>query len=211
MWRIGLFVLGVVASLLALAPAALAEKRAALVIGNAKYAHETQRKNPANDAREVAAALKRINFDDVDVVLDADLIALQSALGRFARKADAADLVLIYYSGHGIEVDGRNYLIPVSARLVDAGDVDFEAVPLDLAIAAADRAGKVKILVLDACRNNPFRARIVLRQGKRSVGRGFAPVAAAHGMLVAYSARPRPARKPTTGRRMGPARSRPRS
>src|SRR5262245_4926115 len=188
-----------------------AERRVALVIGNAKYAHEEQLKNPGNDAREVAAALKRIAFDDVDVVLDADLIQMQSALARFARKADAADLALIYYSGHGIEVDGRNYLIPTSARLADAGDVDFETVPLDLAIAAADRAGKVKILVLDACRNNPFRARIVLKQGKRSVGRGFAPVAAAHGMLVAYSARPRPARKPTTGRRMGPARSRPRS
>ena len=176
-------------ALLAAAPAAHAEKRVALVIGNAKYAHEEQLMNPGNDAREVATALKRIKFDDISVVLDADLIQMQSALARFARKTDSADLALIYYSGHGIEVDGRNYLIPTSAKLLDSGDVDFETVPLDQALLAADRAGKVKIVVLDACRNNPFRARMVRRQGKRSVGRGFAPVAAANGMLVGYSAR----------------------
>jgi hypothetical protein len=174
------------------APAVHADKRVALVIGNAKYVHEVELDNPGNDARAVAGALKRIRFDEVDVVLDADLNAMQSALARFARKADAADLSLIYYSGHGIEVDGTNYLIPVSAKLIDAGDADFETVPLDQALKAADRAGKVKIVVLDACRNNPFRARMLRagRQGKRSVGRGLAaPAAAANGMLVAYAAR----------------------
>jgi uncharacterized caspase-like protein len=172
------------------APAAVAAKRVALVIGNAKYVHEERLANPGNDAREVAAALQRIGFDEVEVVLDADLIAMQSALARFARSTGASDLALIYYSGHGIEVDGRNYLIPTSAKLADAGDVDFEAVPLELAIAAADRAGRVKILVLDACRSNPFRTRMVRRQGKRSVGRGLAPPKdVAHGMLVAYAAR----------------------
>jgi uncharacterized caspase-like protein len=124
-------------------------------------------------------------------VFDADLIAMQSALARFARKADAADLALIYFSGHGIEIDDRNYLIPVSARLVDASDADFETVPLDQALLAADRAGKVKIVVLDACRSNPFRARMVRsqKQGRRSVGRGLAAVAEANGMRVAYAAR----------------------
>jgi uncharacterized caspase-like protein len=92
------------------APVAHADKRVALVVGNAKYVHEGELDNPGNDARAVAAALRRIRFDEVDVVLDADLNAMQSALARFARKADAADLALIYYSGHGIEVDGTNYL-----------------------------------------------------------------------------------------------------
>ena len=173
----------------AAAPAASGEKRVALLIGNAKYAHEAQLANPGNDAREVAAALKRIKFDDIEVVLDADLNQMQSALARFARRANSADLALIYYSGHGIEVDGRNYLIPTSAKLLDSGDVDFETVSLDQALLAAGRAAKVKIVVLDACRDNPFRARVVRRQGKRSVGRGLAPVVAANGMLVAYSAR----------------------
>jgi formylglycine-generating enzyme required for sulfatase activity/uncharacterized caspase-like protein len=179
-------------ALLVATPAVHADKRVALVIGNAKYVHEGELDNPGNDARAVAAALNRIKFDEVEVVLDADLNAMQSALARFARKADAADLALIYYSGHGIEVDGTNYLIPISAKLIDAGDADFETVPLDQALKAADRAGKVKIVVLDACRNNPFRARMLrsARQGKRSVGRGLAaPAAAANGMLVAYAAR----------------------
>ena len=179
------------AILMGLAAAAQAERRVALVIGNAKYAHEGHLGNPGNDAREVGAALKRIRFDDVEVVHDADLIAMQSALAAFARKARTADLALIYYSGHGIEIDGRNYLIPVSARLVDADDADFETVPLDTVLLAADGAGKVKMVVLDACRNNPFRARMVRAQkrGKRSVGRGLAAVSAANGMLVAYAAR----------------------
>lgn len=115
-------------------------KRVALVIGNSKYLHESRLENPANDAAGVAQALKAINFDDVEVVLDADLIALQSALARFARRADGAEVALVYYSGHGIEVDGRNYLIPTSAKLTDAADVDFETVPMDLVVSAADRA-----------------------------------------------------------------------
>jgi len=176
---------------LAGAPAAHADRRVALVIGNAQYAHEGRLDNPGNDARAVGAALKRIGFDDVGVVLDTDLIAMQRALADFARKADGADLALIYYSGHGIEVDGKNYLIPVSAKLTDAGDADFETVPLEQALLAADRARKVKIVVLDACRDNPFRVRMVrtAKQGTRSVGRGLAAPAAANGMLVAYAAR----------------------
>ena len=169
---------------------ALAQKRVALVIGNGKYAHEGQLANPGNDARAVAAALKRIKFDDVQVVLDGDLKTMQSALAAFARSADAADLALVYYSGHGIEVDGQNYLMPTNSRLDDAADVDFETVSLELVLKAADRAGKVKMIVLDACRNNPFAARMLLRQSKRAVGRGLAaPPSAATGMLVAYAAR----------------------
>jgi formylglycine-generating enzyme required for sulfatase activity len=168
---------------------AVAQKRVALVIGNSKYQHEPALANPSNDAREVAAALRAIRFDDVEVLLDADLIAMQSALSRLARKADDADLALIYYSGHGIEVDGRNYLIPTSAKLADAADVDFETVPMELVMSAADRAAKAKLVVLDACRNNPFASRMIQRAGRRTVGRGLAPVATATGTLVAYAAR----------------------
>ena len=131
--------------------------------------------NATNDARAVSAAFKKLGFEDVQIALDGDLKSMQSALATFARKADGAELALVYYSGHGIEVDGRNYLLPVDAKLADAADVDFEAVPLDLAVAAADRAKSVKIIVLDACRNNPFRARMVRRQSRRSIGQGLAP------------------------------------
>jgi uncharacterized caspase-like protein len=170
-----------------LACAAMAQKRVALVIGNGKYHHEGQLTNPPNDAREVTAALRRIKFADVQTVLDGDLIAIQTALAAFARRADTADLALIYYSGHGVEVDGKNYLLPTNTRLAEAGDIDFEAVPFDLVLTAADRAGKVKVIVLDACRNNPFQARMMA--GRRAVGRGLAAPNVANGMLVAYAAR----------------------
>lgn len=170
--------------------ASQAMKRVALVIGNANYAHEGRLANPANDARAVAATLKRIGFDNVQVVLDGDLKALQAGLAAFARIADTADMALVYYSGHGIEVNGQNYLLPVDARLGDAADVDFEAISLDLVVRATDRVAKVKLIVLDACRNNPFTSRMLQRQGRRSVGRGLAaPAAAGTGMLVAYAAR----------------------
>jgi uncharacterized caspase-like protein len=169
---------------------ALAEKRVALVIGNAAYVNETRLANPEKDARDVAAALKTLGFDDVAVHVNADLKTMSSALAQFARKADAADLALVYYSGHGIEVDGRNFLLPIDARLGDAADVDFEAISMELTVSAADRARGVKIIVLDACRINPFRARLVQRQGaRRSIGRGLVPVAPATGMLVAFSAK----------------------
>ena len=170
-------------------PAVAADRRVALVIGNSKYVEAGNLPNATNDARAVSAAFKKLGFEDVQMALDGDLKSMQSALATFARKADGADLALVYYSGHGIEVDGRNYLLPVDAKLVDAADVDFEAVPLDLAVAAADRAKSTKIIVLDACRNNPFRARMVRRQSRRSIGQGLAPVAPATGTLIAYAAK----------------------
>jgi uncharacterized protein len=173
---------------IAMSTPAVAQRRVALVVGNGKYINEAPLANPGNDARDVTAALKRIGFE-VRTLLDGDLIAMQSALADFARLADGADLALLYYSGHGIEVDGRNYLIPTSAKLADAGDVEFETVPLELALSAVDRANEVKLVVLDACRNNPFQARMLRRQGKRSIGRGFAAVAPANGTMVAFAAK----------------------
>jgi tripartite-type tricarboxylate transporter receptor subunit TctC/uncharacterized caspase-like protein len=180
--------------LLALAAAlvdarAAEEKRVALVIGNGNYAHEGRLSNPANDARAVSEALRKVGFDRVDTVVDGDLKAMNSGLAAFARAAENASLALVYYSGHGMEVEGQNYLLPVDAKLADAADVDFEAVSLNLVVRAAERATNVRMVVLDACRNNPFVSRMIVRQGKRSLGRGLAPVAPAAGMLVAYAAR----------------------
>ncbi len=165
------------------------EKRVALVIGNGNYAHEGRLGNPANDARAVSEALRKVGFDRVDTVVDGDLKAMNSGLAAFARAAENASLALVYYSGHGMEVEGQNYLLPVDAKLADAADVDFEAVSLNLVVRAAERATNVRMVVLDACRNNPFVSRMIVRQGKRALGRGLAPVAPAAGMLVAYAAR----------------------
>ena len=166
-----------------------AARRVALVIGNGAYQHSSALSNPANDAKSVAAALRRIAFDDVEVVLDADLTAMHQALTRFARLADRADLALVYYSGHGLEVDGRNYLVPTSAQLSDLGDAQFEAVSLDLALEATNRASKVKLVILDACRDNPFVARSSRGRGSRSISQGLGAVTTGNGMLVAYAAK----------------------
>jgi uncharacterized protein len=184
------YVFGLLALVVLLTHPAAAERRVALVMGNSKYVNEAPLSNPGNDAGEMAAALKRIRFDEVRTPVDGDQMAMQSALGQFAKLADGADLAIVYHSGHGIEVDGKNYLIPTSAKLADASDVEFETVPIELAIAAADRASQVKLIILDACRSNPFQARMMRQSNKRSVGRGFAPIASVgKGMLIAYAAR----------------------
>ncbi|MEZ5844582.1 MAG: caspase family protein [Hyphomicrobiaceae bacterium] len=187
--RIALVLVVLFGGICVLAPKdALAERRVALVIGNSNYAHESRLVSPAQDARDMAASLKRFGFDEVQVHTDLDHRSINAALLAFGRLADSADLALVYYSGHGIEVDGQNYLIPVDARLDRAADVDFEAVNLNRVIAAADRADKVKVIILDACRNNPFRSRMLRQQGKKSVGKGLAPVQVSSGTLVAYAA-----------------------
>lgn len=164
-------------------------KRVALVIGNGHYKNEAPLANPVNDARNVEALLRQLRFDDVEALVDGDLTAMHQALARFARKADGAEMALLYYSGHGIEVDGRNYLLPTSATLADAADAQFEAVSLDLALEAANRATNVKLVVLDACRNNPFQSRMVRSGRSRSVAQGLGAVTAGNGMLVAYAAK----------------------
>lgn len=185
-----LFVGVLLCLVVALADARAADdKRVALVIGNGNYAHEGRLSNPANDARAVSDALRKVGFDAVETVLDGDLKAMNAALAAFARAAQNASLALVYYSGHGIEVEGQNYLLPVDAKLADAADVDFETVSLNLVVRAAERATNARMVVLDACRNNPFVSRMAGRQSKRSLGRGLAPVAPAAGMLVAYAAR----------------------
>jgi Caspase domain len=166
-----------------------AEGRVALVIGNSDYAHGGRLANPANDAAAVARSLRRVGFDVV-ARNDLNKVQLEDALKSFSRNAAGADVALIYYAGHGIEHGGANYLIPVDATLAADTDIDFEAVPLDLVMRSVGGAAKLKIVILDACRDNPYRNRMRRAAGTRSIGQGLAkpPDPEEGDMLVAYAA-----------------------
>lgn len=167
---------------------ALAEKRVALVIGNGAYQNAPLLLNPRNDAEDVAAALKRSGFETISGT-DLDKTAMENAAIRFAREARDADVALFYYSGHAIQFAGVNYLAPVEVKLADEADLR-RMLRLDGIVADVEQARKLRIVVLDACRDNPLADEL-----KRSVGtsralplqRGLAKMDAPRGMIVAYS------------------------
>lgn len=167
-----------------------AEKRVALIIGNSAYAKVEKLKNPANDAKRLAKALGSIGFDKVTLKLDQSYGALRRTLGQFSREAAGADIALIYFAGHGLEVGGVNYVIPTDATLAHVDDVEFEAVELSKLMSSLNRAGKLKLVILDACRNNPFKVKMASAGSTRSVGRGLARVSpTGSDTLVAYAAK----------------------
>ena len=155
----------------AAAPSAVsAAGRVALVVGNSDYAAIGALPNPGNDAADVAAALGRLGFD-VTPVLDADRVAMNEALRTFTRESVGADVALVFYAGHGLEMDGVNYLVPVDARLERDTDVRFEAVELDDVLAATAGA-ELRVVILDACRNNPLARSMQRTSTTRNVSRG---------------------------------------
>jgi uncharacterized caspase-like protein/uncharacterized protein YraI len=168
---------------------AVAETRVALVIGNSAYRNATALPNPVNDARAVAAKLTSIGFE-VALYEDLDGQAFRVALGDFSEKALNADLALVFYAGHGIEMNGQNYLIPVDAKMKSEATAQFEAVPLEQVLSAAREAGKLGLVMLDACRNNPFATTMTRKTGTRSVSRGLAPISVEGetGMLISFAA-----------------------
>jgi formylglycine-generating enzyme required for sulfatase activity len=131
------------------------DKRVALVIGISKYQYAPSLQNPANDARRVAEALRHLNFQ-VDEVYDADYHTLMQALRNFDVHVQDADAALIFYAGHGVQVDHDNFLLPADAKLEREHDLVYEALSLDLFLGEVSQAKKVGILLLDACRDNPF-------------------------------------------------------
>jgi len=156
------------------------------VIGNSEYAHAAPLANPVNDATDVGTALDRLGFD-VTRLTDTDEAALEDGLRDFGRAAAGAEVAVVFYAGHGIEVDGRNHLVPVDARLGVVDDVDYETVPLRLVERAVSRVSGFSLVILDACRDNPF-ALAGSGQG-RSVGRGLARVEPPGDTMIAYAAR----------------------
>ncbi len=173
--------------LAAIAGVAAAEIRVALVIGNARYAAAPPLANPGNDAGDIAAALEETGFE-VARVGDAGFDGMRRALAAFGDRAARADVAVIYFAGHGIELDRRNYLLPIDAELANPLDVAFEAVPLDLARRAAEPARRLSLVIIDACRTNPFLAQ--MEASGRSLSRGLARVApVGQDALVAFAAR----------------------
>src|SRR5882672_1498904 len=196
-WRmskpISSWVAALCCALLALlsASAAWAERRVALVIGNSQYKNSNLVLfNPKNDAEDVAASLRSLGFE-VIVRIDADRRDFDLAMTQFARVATYADTALFYYAGHALQHQGQNYLMPTDAELQDEISLRYEMVSLDDVRAGLERAGGVKIMILDACRNNPMLDRLKRRMTgmTRDVTavRGLARIAGAQGEVVAYA------------------------
>ena len=156
-WRVALACMALVlqAATALAADAAPEEKRVALVIGIGKYQFAPQLPNPDNDARRMAEALRRVKFE-VEELYDPDYRTLSRSLRAFGLKAQKADAALVFYAGHGVQVDHDNYIIPADAKLEREHDLLYEALSLDLFLGEISQAKKVGILLLDACRNNPF-------------------------------------------------------
>lgn len=178
------------AALLLVSEPALAEKRVALVLGNSAYQNVAPLPNPANDGARMAATLKDAGFDVVDSRHDLAAAETRRALRDFADRARDADIAVVYYAGHGIEVDGANYLIPVDARLERDTDIYDEAFSLDRILIAIEPAKKLRLVILDACRDNPFSKKMKRTVATRAVGQGLAKVEpSSPNVLIAYSAK----------------------
>jgi uncharacterized caspase-like protein len=177
---------------LAVLPASAA-KRVALVIGNAAYVHAGALTNPVNDAADIAKALTGAGFD-VILGLDLDRRAFDEKLRAFSRSLDDAETAVLFYAGHGLQVAGRNYLVPVDAGLNTERDLDFEAISLDFVLRQMEvgREGKTNVVFLDACRDNPLARNLARSMGTRSagIGKGLAEVQTGVGTFIAYSTQP---------------------
>ena len=191
--RLRLFVLLILATWLSTGlgtGSALAEKRVALVMGNSAYKNVARLANPANDAALVGGMFRKAGFETVDVKLDLNVVDMRKALREFGSKAREADVAVIYYAGHGIELDGTNYLIPTDAALETDTDVLDEAFPLDRVLFAIEPAKQLRLVILDACRDNPFAKSMKRTVASRAIGRGLAKVEpTSPNTMVAFAAK----------------------
>jgi uncharacterized caspase-like protein len=169
-------------------PCAAAERRVALVVGAAKYEHAAQLAHSLDDARDMAASLKRLGFD-VDLVLDPDRAHLEAAVRRLGQKSRGADAALFFYSGHALESQGVNWVLPVSADVQEDRDLRFEALDLSAVLGQVEGLARVSLIFLDACREDPFKQRLGT---SRDLGRnGLATVNAnVSGTYVAFATAP---------------------
>jgi caspase domain-containing protein/Sel1 repeat-containing protein len=168
--------------------------RRALIIGNAAYPNAPLR-NPINDATDIADILRRFGFE-VSLLRDADKLTMEHAVEDFTTGVPRRSVGLFFFSGHGAQLDGQNYLIPIGAALGEPSDVKYRAVAADWILARMDDTGmEGKLLILDACRNNPFG-----RGWTRALNRGLVTMDAPKGSLIAYSTSPGKTAEDGTGR-----------
>jgi tetratricopeptide (TPR) repeat protein len=165
------------------------EKRVALIIGNSRYLHAPLLKNSVRDAAHIAEALQKVGFNRVILKSDLTREGLISALREFSEVANAADWALIYFAGHGVEFAGTNYLIPVDAQLRTDRDIGLEAIELEKLLLSTEGSTRLRLVILDACRDNPFVSSMERSARTRSMGRGLARVEPEAGTLVAYAAK----------------------
>lgn len=160
------------------------EKRIALVIGNSDYTHVAKLRNPKNDAEDMAQLLRDLDFTVLEHT-NLPLTEMTNAIRQFNRQVTDADIAIVYYSGHGMQVDNINYLIPVDASCQSKSDVKYETIEAELImdILSENIASGLSILILDACRNNPF---LTWQRG----GGGLASMSPPSGTMVAYSTSP---------------------
>jgi uncharacterized caspase-like protein len=167
-----------------------AEKRVALIIGMSKYERVPQLVNPARDAEAVSSLFRSVGFDIVNTEHDLGIADLRRSIRNFSDIARDADIAVVYYAGHGIEVDGVNYLIPADAKLSSDFDIEDETISLDRVLKALEGAKRLKLIALDACRDNPFAKTMRRTVTSRSIGRGLAKVEpATSDMLIAFAAK----------------------
>jgi hypothetical protein len=164
-------------------------RRIALIIGNGAYKNVHQLNNPPRDARLIAAALRDVGFQTVTLSNDLTRDKFFEALKSFAGEAEKADWAVVYYAGHGFEIGGVNYLVPVDARLAADKDAETEAVALEQVLAAVGGARKLRLVLLDACRDNPFAPTMQRTIALKLVDKGFSNIEPGAGFMVVYAAK----------------------
>lgn len=172
---------------------AFAQKRVALVVGNSAYTNAAPLPNPVNDAGEIAKVLTEAGFE-VILGLDLDKRGFDGKVRDFAGALENADVALFYYAGHGLQVSGRNYLVPIDANMARERDLDFEGISVDFVLKQMemDRDNKTNIVFLDACRDNPLARNLARSMGTRSasIGKGLAQIETGVGTFISYSTQP---------------------
>lgn len=167
-----------------------AQKRVALIVGNGAYQNASQLTNPANDANAMAAMFREAGFEVVEARLDLGNLEFKRVARDFSAAARDADIAVMYYAGHGLEVNGTNYLLPVDAKLATDFDVEDEALSLDRLMRALEPARRLRLIILDACRDNPFVRSMQRNVASRAVATGLAKVEPANSdTLIAFAAK----------------------
>jgi len=168
------------------------QRRVALVIGNSSYQYAPHLPNPTSDAEAIAATLRNLGFE-VTKGIDLDRTETEMIIREFSKTLPGADVALLFYAGHGIQVGDHNYLVPVDAQLADETDLHFEATDLNLVLDVMAREPRVNLVFLDACRDNPFAQTLARSMGatrSTAIGRGLAIVDASAGSFIAYATDP---------------------
>ncbi|MFZ1814276.1 MAG: caspase family protein [Rhizobiaceae bacterium] len=171
---------------------ASAEKRVALVVGNSQYEFAAELRNPANDANSMAERLSNLGFEVIKGI-DLDERAMRQSINDFAKAVTDSDVALLFYAGHGLQVDGQNYILPINAELKNEIDLQFQGVNLNFLLRIMESPQRTSIVLLDACRDNPLAERLARSMGttrSAAVSSGLARVESGVGTYIGFSTQP---------------------